>query len=87
MAKNNGSGILDILAALFQGASGGAGTTGGQPMQPQPQMLGNGLAYEAGLRQKLYQVWQEQAINAQMAGQPYPQFEQWVQQYRSVNGM
>ena len=71
--------ILDALADLF--GSGRIAQPGPQ-QQPgaTPGPLGTGMAQNAANLQRLYPIYQQQAMQAQMQGQPFPSFEQWVQQ-------
>lgn len=50
---------------------------GGQPSQPQG--VGNVMGMNAMQLQKMYPIWQQQSIEAQSQGQPFPQFNEWIQ--------
>lgn len=67
MAEN----ILDLLANLF-----GAG----QPRQQNTQQgpLGTGMAQGAADINKMYPMYQRQALDAQANGQPFPSFQDWA---------
>lgn len=53
------------------------GLLGGQTQQPTG--VGNVMGLNAAQLQRLYPMWQQQSIQAQTDGMPFPQFNEWVQ--------
>lgn len=47
--------------------------------RPQQAGAGNVLGMNAVQLQKMYPMWQQQSIDAQSQGQPFPQFNEWIQ--------
>lgn len=45
-------------------------------------LLGNGVLGNAADISTLYPVWQQAYTSANESGQPFPQFEEWVQMQR-----
>ena len=74
MAKK-GNSILDFLSQLI--ARPGQGPDMGIPQQPLPN---NGLAQGAADTSQLYPRWQQLNMQAQINGQPFPSFLEWMQQ-------
>lgn len=54
---------------------------GGQPQAPQG--VGNVMGLNPMMAQKMYPMWQQQSIEAQTQGQPFPQFNEWLQMQQS----
>lgn len=43
-------------------------------------LLGQGMAGQAADKSKLQAQWQQQSMQAQMQGLPFPSFEEWMKQ-------
>jgi len=76
MAKK-GNSILDFLSQLI--ARPGQGQDLVNQQQPLPSN-GNGLAQGAVDTSQLYPMWQKLNMQAQINGQPFPSFLEWMQQ-------
>ena len=44
-------------------------------------LLGQGMAGQTADLQKLMPIYQQQSMQAQVNGQPMPQFQEWAQQF------
>lgn len=53
------------------------GLLGGQTQQPQG--VGNVMGLNPVQLQRMYPMWQQQSIQAQSEGMPFPQFNEWIQ--------
>ena len=71
--------ILDLLASLFgSGQIAQPGMPGQQPGSTPKGPLGTGMAQGAADINKLYPLYQREALDAQANGQPFPSFQDWA---------